>query len=148
VPFWLELESDPHDNAHTSFTGDISRLRTAAQDPLFYLLHANVDRLWAVFQWLHQRADPSQDASYPSGSSVLDGTDRVGHRLADTMWPWNGITGGLRPPDAPGGDFPASSLVAAPGLQPTVGSTIDYQGLGDPTTRLGYDYDDVPFRTP
>src|SRR2546427_2536709 len=41
------MEGNPHGTAHVSFSGFISELATAARDPLFFLLHANVDRLWA-----------------------------------------------------------------------------------------------------
>jgi len=41
------IEIDPHGYAHTSFGGWISSVPTAAKDPLFFMLHANVDRLWA-----------------------------------------------------------------------------------------------------
>ena len=61
------------------------------------------------------------------------------------MWPWNGVTGFPRPPTAPGGDFPPSLLTDAPGLRPAVRALIDYQGVVTPATRLGLDYDDVPF---
>jgi tyrosinase len=39
------MEGNPHGNAHTSFGGSISSIPTAARDPLFFLLHCNVDRL-------------------------------------------------------------------------------------------------------
>jgi hypothetical protein len=42
----------------------------------------------------------------------------------------------------------ASLLTAAPGLRPTVGSMIDYQGVRTTCSRLGFDYDDVPFEFP
>ena len=42
------LENNPHGRAHTSFdVGFIREIGTAVRDPLFFLLHANVDRLWA-----------------------------------------------------------------------------------------------------
>ena len=39
-----------------------------------------------------------------------------------------------------------SLLTSAPGLKPTVGAMIDYQGVLTPSTRIGADYDDVPFQ--
>ena len=47
------MEGDPHGAAHVSFFGQISSAATAPADPLFFLLHCNVDRLWARWQWLH-----------------------------------------------------------------------------------------------
>ena len=45
-----EMEGNPHGSAHVSFGGSISSIPTAAKDPLFFMLHANVDRLWAKWQ--------------------------------------------------------------------------------------------------
>lgn len=134
------MEGNPHGSAHTSFGGSLSSIPTAARDPLFFLLHCNVDRLWAKWQRQGLRFDPAQPASYDSNPA-----SRIGHNLPDTMWPWNGITGGVRPPTAPGGPMAASSLVSAPGPQPRVQSCLDYQGSVNPLSRMGFDYDDVQF---
>jgi tyrosinase len=131
------MEGDPHGAAHTSFSGSISSIGTAAKDPLFFMLHCNVDRLWAKWQWLFDRHDPAVSQSYSQGS-------RVGHRLNDTMWPWNGIVTPPRPPTAPGGAFAGSGGTPLPGATPQVRAMLDYQGkLGG--VALGFDYDDVPF---
>lgn len=144
------LEGDPHGSAHVSFRGLISNVATAARDPLFFLLHANVDRLWAKWQWLMSRFDRTRPDTYPFlGRAGDPGSTRVGHNLLDTMWPWNQVTGtgafNDRPPTAPGGNLPASRIVNFPGLTPMVGDMIDYQGILNSNTRLGFDYDDVPF---
>jgi tyrosinase len=136
---FLNMEINPHGSAHTSFGGSISSISTAARDPLFFLLHANVDRLWAKWQRLNNRFDPNVAASF-AGS----GSNPIGHNLPDTMWPWNGITGPPRPPTAPGGAMAASPSVSAPGAQPRVRSSLDYQGRVNAVSRLGFDYDDVP----
>lgn len=143
------MEGDPHGMAHVSFDGYISEINTAPRDPLFFLLHANVDRLWAKWQYnsgaaSEQRFDASRQAAYPTTPVA-----RIGHNLDDTMWPWNGITGdgsvGQRPTTAPGGQLATSSVVSAPSPSPTVREMIDYGGAVDLNNRLGYDYDDVPF---
>jgi len=136
---FLSMEGNPHGFAHTSFGGSISSIDTAAKDPLFFLLHANVDRLWAKWQRRFGRFDPNAAASFASGPN------RIGHNLPDTMWPWNGVTGGQRPATAPGGALAASPCVAAPGGKPKVRDTLDYQGAVAPAARLGFDYDDVRF---
>lgn len=141
-----DMEGDPHGSAHTSFSGSISGIPTAAKDPLFFLLHANVDRLWAKWQWLNDRFDVGDTRTYPYlGASGDLGALRVGHNLKDTMWPWNEDDAPPRPPTAPGGPMAVSLQVSAPGLQPTVGSMIDFQGAMALTTKLGFNYDDVPF---
>ena len=134
------MEGNPHGSAHVSFGGSISSIATAARDPLFFLLHCNVDRLWAKWQKQNGRFNSATAASF-SGS----GSNPIGHNLPDTMWPWNGVTTPPRPPTAPGGTMAPSSLVSAPGLQPRVRQMLDYPGTVTATNRLGFDYDDVPF---
>jgi tyrosinase len=136
------MEGNPHGLAHTSFGGVISSPSTAPRDPLFFLLHCNVDRLWAKWQRQNGRFDPATTASYdsnpPSGNLI-------GHNLPDTMWPWNGVTGSPRPPTAPGGAMATSPCVSAPGSQPRVRDCLDYQGSVNVVSRMGFDYDDVAF---
>jgi tyrosinase len=140
------MELNPHGSAHTSFRGFISRIATAAKDPLFFLLHANVDRLWAKWQWFFKRFDTANPAAYPFlGRAGDPGAIRVGHNLKDTMWPWNQVTGGDRPATAPGGTLATSPTANAPGPMPTVGDMIDYQGVINSRNRLGFGYSDVPF---
>ena len=134
------LEGNPHGSAHVSFGGAISSISTAARDPLFFLLHCNVDRLWAKWQRQLGRFDQAQAASYDSNPG-----NPVGHNLPDTMWPWNGITGGTRPPTAPGGALAVSLCTGAPGPQPRVRDSLDYQGAVSAVSRMGFDYDDVSF---
>ena len=134
------MEGNPHGFAHTAFTaGFIRSIPTAARDPLFFLLHCNVDRLWAKWQWFHKRTSPTEPRAFAPAVP-----NRVGHRLADTMWPWNGVTGSPRPPTAPGGGFAPSVVTTAPGSTPTVRAMLDHQAVtgGAP---LGFAYDDVPF---
>jgi len=51
---------------------------TSPNDPIFFLHHANVDRLWAKWQINHPG-----DSNYPT-------TGNSGHALNDLMWPWDG----------------------------------------------------------
>jgi tyrosinase len=140
------FETEPHGRAHTSFEGVISRIASAARDPLFYLLHANVDRLWAKWQWFQDRWDVTAAPTYRyRGAAGQGGSTRIGHNAMDTMWPWNGVTGGIRPPTAPRKPFPSSPAASAPAATPTVGDMIDFQGHADPARRQGFDYDDVPY---
>ena len=59
------LEGSPHDTVHVDVGGWMGSALTAAQDPLFYLHHANIDRLWSL--WLAQggnRMDPIGDEAW------------------------------------------------------------------------------------
>jgi len=58
-----ELESLPHDMVHVAIGGAMGDPRTAALDPIFWLHHANIDRLWQV--WLNKgnnRENPTESA--------------------------------------------------------------------------------------
>jgi tyrosinase len=138
------MEGDPHGNAHTSFTEDSSifHVPLAVRDPVFFMLHANVDRLWAKWQWVKHRERATDASSYAPPSPP-----RIGHNLGDTMWPWNGVTGSPRPPTAPGGQFPTTVVTPLPGQKPEVEDTFDHLGVVSANS-LGYAYDDVPFELP
>jgi tyrosinase len=133
------MEGNPHGFAHTSFGGWIQDPATAPKDPLFFLLHTNVDRLWAKWQKTKKRFDPNLAASFvPNGNPP-------GHNLNDTMWPWNGVKTPPRPSFAPGGQMSNSPCVSAPGPQPRVADCIDYRGAVTAAAAMAFDYDDVPF---
>lgn len=56
---------DPHGNVHGGVGGWMCCVPTAAQDPIFYVHHANVDRQWNL--WLAQgggRVDPLGDTTW------------------------------------------------------------------------------------
>lgn len=143
---FVSMEGQPHGAAHVSFSGFINNPATAPRDPLFFLLHCNVDRLWAMWQWLKKRFDASQNATYKFRGKAGDpGSTRVGHNLLDTMWPWNGVITSPRPNTAPGGDLARSIIAASPPPKPTVGDMIDYQGKINAANFQGFDYDDIPF---
>jgi tyrosinase len=131
---------DYHGDAHVSFTGPIDSIPTAAQDPLFFLLHCNVDRLWALWQKQNARLDVTNAASF----ETVVPPNRIGHNLGDTMWPWNGDTNPPRPNFALGGTMAPSPLVSAPGPQPRVMDCFDYQGSINLSNNMGFSYDDVP----
>jgi hypothetical protein len=61
------LQLAPHDSVHDQVNGDMGNINTAALDPIFYVHHANVDRLWN--NWLAQgggRSDPVTDSNWKS----------------------------------------------------------------------------------
>ncbi|WP_081675054.1 tyrosinase family protein [Daejeonella oryzae] len=159
------LEINPHGSLH-NLTGGVSgdwmrSVATAVKDPIFFLLHSNVDRLWAKWQWINNRFDTQSTLTYSRlGSYPGSGTIHIGHYLNDTMWPWNGITGtytgsgtvlsGNRPTTAPGGAFPnALSYPLAPVANPKPFDMINYRNVSTITSinsGLGFCYDDVPFQ--
>jgi tyrosinase len=122
--------------------GWIAYPSTAAQDPLYFLLLANTDRLWAKWQRQAGRFSPALVDSYGACTSMP-----TGQCLTDTMWPWND-------PLAPGGRFPvALGRFLLPPEKPTAADALSIdrayiKGTGGQWTPLngglGYSYDDVP----
>lgn len=77
-----EVES-PHGSAHVWVGGFLGNPVIAPRDPVFWLIHANVDRLWSIWLRRHGQAAGFQPFLPLSGGPT-------GHNLRDTMWPWNG----------------------------------------------------------
>jgi hypothetical protein len=95
----------------------IRNAQAAALDPMFYLHHANVDRLWAMWQMDGHGND------YPADGAVANH-----HRLDDPMFPWVGAAGGYSPngtlpgmPNLP--DFSGDPVV-------TAADVMDHRALG------------------
>lgn len=53
-----------HGSVHVRTGGDMAGVPTAAYDPIFYLHHANIDRLWANWQASHPGALPATEAAF------------------------------------------------------------------------------------
>jgi tyrosinase len=122
--------------------GWIAYPSTAAQDPLFFLLLADTDRLWAKWQRQAGRFNPAVADSYGACATLP-----TGQCLGDTMWPW-------KDPTAPGGAFPlALGRFLLPPEKPAAADALSIdrvyiKGSGNQWTPLnaglGYSYDDVP----
>lgn len=134
------MQGNPHGSAHMSHgAGWITNPTTAPRDPIFFLLHCNVDRLWAKWQWATKIHDPADPDAYVTGAF------RPGHNLPDALWPWCGPLLAPRPTTAPGGGLATSPMTAAPPVSPAVDDMIDYLGSVAPVHHA-FAYDDVPFQ--
>ena len=65
-----------HNRVHR-WVGQTMRLSTAPTDPVFFLHHANIDRLWAEWQTRHSSLGYLPSSGGPTG-----------HNLNDKMFPW------------------------------------------------------------
>jgi len=76
--FQSTLEATIHDDVHNAVGGDLA---TAAspKDPLFWLHHANIDRLWAGWQAQHRTAVP------PNKNEVLQPAPLFGVKVATVL---------------------------------------------------------------
>ena len=81
---WLTVNGDTPPNIHNRvhvWIGGSMLPGTSPNDPIFFLHHCFVDKLWADWQTLHPTVPyvPNDTAS----------ADFNGHRLNDTLFPWN-----------------------------------------------------------
>mgnify|MGYP002652424430 CR=1 FL=1 len=97
------LEGAPHGAVHVQVGGDMGGFNTAALDPIFWLHHANIDRIWEVWRGMPDRAN-TDEAAWLSGvpfrfhdenggqltenvRDVLETVDQLHYRYEDTSAP-------------------------------------------------------------
>ncbi|CAE6463755.1 hypothetical protein ACGC1H_006642 [Rhizoctonia solani] len=78
ISFWNNSERIPHDNIHRAIGGDVRR-QYSPNEPLFFVHHATIDRLWT--RWQGRNETRLQDYS---GNSVQNTTANTAE-LDDTM---------------------------------------------------------------
>ena len=125
-----DFESQPHDVVHVALSGLMGDPDTAAQDPIFWLHHANIDRIWN--RWLAQGGgrtdatdaawlntqftfyDEAGHAVFLTGAEIVDTVGQLNYRYDDD--PVTGVRAMVRAqavaPEAPGGN-PAKTLAAS-----------------------------------
>lgn len=122
--FSWRQERDCHDYGHVwnCGAGHLRRPERSAADPQFYLLHTQVDRQWAYWQWKKNRAGvlsgggvtfPAPEHYDNAGAWDDSGVTAWfrGAFLEDEMWPWNGASG----PGGAGSRDDQPSNVVTPG---------------------------------
>ncbi|KAK2603872.1 hypothetical protein QQS21_003907 [Conoideocrella luteorostrata] len=72
--FLRKVERDLHNTLHTSINGDFKAM-TAANDPLFFLHHVNLDRIW----WRWQREDAKHRLFEYTGKHMYNSTKPASH---------------------------------------------------------------------
>lgn len=87
--------SSMHNGVHGWVSGDMGFM-TSPNDPIFFMHHAQIDRLWAIWQRTHPGV-----ANY-NNNNVFVGQ---GHGPSDNMWPWDAGA------SAPGGTFAAAAAL-------------------------------------
>ena len=161
-------EGSSHNPAHDTFDGRVCDVGRDPVDPLFFMMHSNVDRLWALWQRKRNRLVPTETDTYPfqgqyqgtPGTGRQPGNSDIGNFLEDTLWPWNFhhdptrplrewdfTTAGLGKGNVPQMDlqFPNSETTDYPRVPPTLKDAIDYQGRLNNGQKLGFDYDKIPY---
>lgn len=116
------IESNPHNGTHVYIGGNMSFINTAAEDPIFFLLHGDVDRLWSRWQRNNafvSRLDPTQTYGTLTGNI----------NITTAMAPWNGTGTPIQPWTMAGGYI--------------VSKTPTHQSVVSPPI-----YDDAPLTIP
>lgn len=107
-----DVENESHNPGHgwPCGSGHLFNPNRSAADPLFFLLHSQIDREWAYFQQVHNRDGVEvgglltfpapqhydNNGAYNSPGAVTQWNFRQqGSFLEDGMWPWDGTSGGL-----------------------------------------------------
>jgi len=95
-----ELEFNPHDGVHIALGGDMAQVPLSSRDPIFWLHHGNIDRLWASWNqlghdnssepnWLEfgfERQFPNPDGSaWNVAVSDLQTTAALGYEYDDVV---------------------------------------------------------------
>jgi tyrosinase len=86
---WVDLPDgstppNTHNRVHVWMGGAMLPM-TSPNDPVFFLHHCNVDRIWAAWQARHPAGDPG--LKYPESSAFV--VPKPGHGLHDPMPPWD-----------------------------------------------------------
>ena len=135
------IESAPHDDVHV-FVGGGGNARppyglmtwppTAALDPIFYLHHANIDRLWEVWKSDPAHTDPTNEPDWMGGPTHADPTSRafVMPRPDNTAWTYTpGDVHDLSQLDYSYDDLAPAGVVSAPQAR------LAALGIAAPTAR-------------
>jgi tyrosinase len=144
------MEGNPHGNAHVATGGSgnwLNNVTISVRDPLFFLLHCNVDRLWAKWQWVNGRFSPTSSDAYTQQTPNPGSCPQHRSYVNGPLWPWSGATSPgdpCRPAQAPSGPLRrAVTTPSSPPQPPRPADVIDFRYaaglLGN-----GFAYDDVP----
>jgi tyrosinase len=76
------LEQTPHGAVHMEVGGLMARFDTAGLDPVFWMHHANIDRLWEV--WLGQDGRVNPDPTSSWGTTLFHFHDEAGEAVSGT----------------------------------------------------------------
>ncbi|MDP3841510.1 MAG: tyrosinase family protein [Oxalobacteraceae bacterium] len=109
------IEALPHDVVHGDIGGLMGSVPTAAWDPIFWLHHANIDRLWTI--WSEGKPIPKDfDSNWKAEAFVFDGPGgAVLQHAGDTYdkplaQKYDSLELGAKPESAPPLTVPAIAL--------------------------------------
>ncbi|KAH9246674.1 hypothetical protein BASA81_015769 [Batrachochytrium salamandrivorans] len=65
--FRQAVEQGPHNNVHAGIGGTMAIVAVSTNDPIFMLHHANVDRVWSIWQTLNPKLASTYDGRNSNG---------------------------------------------------------------------------------
>ncbi len=89
-----KLEGTPHGSMHMAVGGFMGAFNTAGLDPLFWLHHCNIDRLWTVWQGRYPGRDPVEagwltDVAFAFRDATRANVEHTSSETTDsTLAPW------------------------------------------------------------
>lgn len=149
-----KLELRHHNYAHVANGGWLGS-GSSPRDPIFFMLHANVDRAWAEWQARFDRFDSTAASSYYAQGAYPGDSDPnrlpKGSYAEDTMWPWSQDDGSSTPTDTrddwPGSGWamPVSTSANGSVTNPSPASMVDYLSVNGGIPSHGACYDEISF---
>jgi tyrosinase len=92
-----DINKTPSPANQTKILGTMNNINSSPYDPIFWLNHSNVDRLWAEWQ-SNGHAGEDFFPDFPVSTE-----HPYGHNIDDRMWPWDG--GFSKPANYGPGDY-------------------------------------------
>ena len=119
-----------HNGVHTWVSGDMGAM-SSPNDPIFFMHHAQIDRIWAIWQRNHPGIANYNDAAVKIGR---------GHGPQDNMWPWDAGASapGSKPTNVSGADPAVAVALVSDYAEVDVVATEDVMDI----ELLGYVYGD------
>ncbi len=96
-----EFEFNPHDGVHLTIGGDMATVEMASRDPIFYLHHSNVDRIWHA--WNRRGNDNSPEILWQDFAFLRNFTHPDGS-------PWNVAVANLQSTAALGYQYESDTI--------------------------------------
>ncbi|MFM0139850.1 tyrosinase family protein [Caballeronia grimmiae] len=139
--FETKLENAPHNPVHDIIGGFMADISSAPVDPIFYLHHCNIDRLWSAWEHRSTSRVPAASNSYWSGSftyasgltmakSKTRTAANLGYDYANDTMPQT-----LPPQAQRGGIVRVQAQIPAIHGRPPVGNFTSSPGRGISSTR-------------
>jgi tyrosinase len=106
--------SQLHNRVHLWVGGNMAPM-TSPNDPVFFLHHCFVDKVWADWQALQTVRNPDGAPHY---APERDGP--AGHNLGDRLAPWTRTIRDVLSIETPGYEYTAAAVAAPPAVAPSV----------------------------